>query len=35
MGKAIASVLYGEADPAEALSQAVETSNAELQVPGS
>ena len=33
-GKAIASVLYGEAEPSEALSQAVETSNAELQVPG-
>ena len=35
MGKAVASVLYGEADPSEALSQAVETANAELQVPGS
>ena len=35
MGKAIASVLYGEAEPSEALSQAVETSNAELGVPGS
>jgi multiple sugar transport system substrate-binding protein len=35
MGKAIASVLYGEADPSEALAQAVETSNAELGVPGS
>ena len=35
MGKAIASVLYGEASPSEALSQAVETSNAELGVPGS
>ncbi len=35
MGKAIASVLYGEAEPAEALSQAVETANAELGVPGS
>ena len=34
IGKAVASVLYGEADPSEALSQAVETSNAELQVPG-
>ena len=34
MGKAIASVLYGEADPSEALAQAVETSNAELGVPG-
>jgi multiple sugar transport system substrate-binding protein len=34
LGQAVASVLYGEADPAEALSQAVETSNAELQVPG-
>jgi multiple sugar transport system substrate-binding protein len=34
MGKAIASVLYGEADPSEALSQAVETANAELAVPG-
>ena len=34
MGKAVASVLYGEADPSEALSQAVETANAELQVPG-
>lgn len=35
MGQAIASVLYEEADPAEALSEAVEASNAELQVPGS
>ena len=34
MGKAVASVLYGEADPSEALSQAVDTSNNELQVPG-
>lgn len=34
MGKAVASVLYGEADPAEALSEAVETANNELQVPG-
>ena len=34
MGKAIASVLYQKADPSEALSQAVEASNAELQVPG-
>ncbi len=34
MGKAIASVLYGEADPSEALAQAVDTSNEELQVPG-
>jgi multiple sugar transport system substrate-binding protein len=35
VGKAIAAVLYEEAEPAEALSQAVETANAELQVPGS
>ncbi len=35
IGKAVASVLYGEAEPSEALSQAVETSNAELGVPGS
>lgn len=34
MGKAVASVLYGEADPAEALSQAVDAANTELQVPG-
>ena len=34
MGKAIASVLYGEADPTEALSEAVDTANSELQVPG-
>ena len=34
MGKAVASVLYGEADPSEALSQAVDASNTELQVPG-
>jgi multiple sugar transport system substrate-binding protein len=34
MGKAIASVLYGEADPSEALSQAVDTANSELAVPG-
>ncbi len=34
LGKAVAAVLYGEADPSEALSEAVETSNAELQVPG-
>ena len=34
MGKAVASVLYGEADPSEALSQAVDTANQELQVPG-
>ena len=34
MGKAVASVLYGEADPSDALSQAVDTANAELQVPG-
>ena len=34
MGKAVASVLYGEADPSSALSKAVETSNSELQVPG-
>ncbi len=34
MGKAVASVLYGEADPSEALSEAVETANTELQVPG-
>jgi multiple sugar transport system substrate-binding protein len=34
MGKAVASVLYGEADPSEALSQAVETANSELSVPG-
>ncbi len=35
IGKAVASVLYGEADPSEALAEAVEASNAELQVPGS
>jgi hypothetical protein len=35
MGQAIASVLYGEAEPADALAEAVETSNAELGVPGS
>jgi multiple sugar transport system substrate-binding protein len=35
VGKAVASVLYGEAEPSEALADAVETSNAELQVPGS
>jgi multiple sugar transport system substrate-binding protein len=35
MGQAIASVLYGEAEPAEALAEAVEASNAELGVPGS
>ncbi len=34
MGKAVASVLYGEADPSEALSEAVDTANTELQVPG-
>ncbi len=34
MGKAIASVLYGEAEPSEALSEAVDTANSELQVPG-
>jgi multiple sugar transport system substrate-binding protein len=34
MGKAVASVLYGEADPSEALSEAADTANAELQVPG-
>jgi multiple sugar transport system substrate-binding protein len=34
MGKAVASVLYGEADPSEALAEAVETSNGELAVPG-
>ena len=34
MGKAVASVLYGEADPSEALSEAVDTANSELQVPG-
>jgi multiple sugar transport system substrate-binding protein len=34
MGKAVASVLYGEADPSEALSQAVDTANQELGVPG-
>ena len=34
MGKAVASVLYGEADPSEALSEAVDTANQELQVPG-
>jgi multiple sugar transport system substrate-binding protein len=34
MGKAVASVLYGEADPSEALSQAVDTANQELSVPG-
>ena len=35
MGKAVASVLYGEADPSEALSEAVDAANSELQVPGS
>jgi multiple sugar transport system substrate-binding protein len=35
IGKAVASVLYGEAEPSEALSEAVDTANAELQVPGS
>ena len=35
LGKAVASVLYGESEPSEALAEAVETSNAELQVPGS
>jgi len=35
LGKAVASVLYGESDPSEALSQAVETANGELQIPGS
>ena len=34
MGKAVASVLYGEADPSEALSEAVDAANSELQVPG-
>jgi multiple sugar transport system substrate-binding protein len=34
MGKAVASVLYGEADPSAALSEAVEAANSELQVPG-
>jgi multiple sugar transport system substrate-binding protein len=34
IGKAVASVLYGEAEPSEALSEAVDTANAELQVPG-
>ena len=34
MGKAVASVLYGEASPSEALSDAVDTANQELQVPG-
>ena len=34
MGKAVASVLYGEAEPSEALSEAVDTANSELQVPG-
>ncbi len=34
MGKAVASVLYGEASPSEALSTAVDTANQELQVPG-
>jgi hypothetical protein len=34
MGKAVASVLYGEASPSEALSEAVDTANQELQVPG-
>ena len=34
MGKAVASVLYGKDDPASALSKAVETSNAELKIPG-
>jgi multiple sugar transport system substrate-binding protein len=33
MGKAIASVLYGEADPATALAEAAETANGELGVP--
>jgi multiple sugar transport system substrate-binding protein len=31
MGKAVASVLYGEDDPANAISQAADTSNSELQ----
>jgi multiple sugar transport system substrate-binding protein len=35
MGKAVASVLYGKDDPAAAIGKAAETSNAELQVPGS
>ena len=34
MGEAVASVLYGKAEPAEALQQAVDASNAELQAPG-
>lgn len=34
MGEAIASVLYQKAEPAEALQQAVDTANAELQAPG-
>ena len=34
MGKAVASVLYGEAEPSEALSEAVDTANQELSVPG-
>lgn len=34
MGGAIASVLYGEATPEEALAKAVDAANAELQIPG-
>lgn len=34
MGQAIASVLYGKAEPAEALQQAVSSANAALQAPG-
>jgi multiple sugar transport system substrate-binding protein len=34
MGKAVASVLYGKADPSAALGKAVETANSELNVPG-
>lgn len=34
MGEAIASVLYQKAEPAEALQQAVDTANSELQAPG-
>jgi multiple sugar transport system substrate-binding protein len=34
IGQAIAAVLYGESDPSAALGEAVDTANAELQVPG-
>ena len=34
MGKAVASVLYGEAEPSEALSEAVDTSNASCRSRG-